>query len=420
MHSSIQRTGWTFVRRVLLLYFCVLLFPFPLDSIPFTEGWDDAVEEAELRSGVWTARHVFRITRPLSTVGDGWGDFIGNYLGDLNLLAFAIVMAAVWWVVTRLESDVRWESRLRLYLRLALGGTMLGYGSIKVIPVQFGRFGLPYFAIPWGDMPQSWILWAFMAYSPTYTIFAGSVEVMAGILLFFRRTALLGTLLTLAAVTNVLMLDIGYGVHVKLFAANLVAASVFLLHYDARRLIDFFIRGRQTLPDMPVDDSPRQSRGTAIFATLLLVLLATLFARSLQRYRGFGTGVASRVGINGLYDVTNMQAEGKSVPLLQGNQGLWRSVVIQGSVAYVYPMSDSLEAFTLQVDGVRKELHLTHVDLDHDRQPLDSVTFVYAKPDASSLTLRGLLRGRDVVISLRRFDVTRYRLARAKFHWFDE
>jgi hypothetical protein len=297
---------------------------------------------------------------------------------------------------------------------------MIGYGFVKLVPVQFGRFGLPILTLPWGEMRQYWVLWTFMAYSPAYTMFAGAVEVLAGILLFFRRTAMLGALIALAAMTNVLMLDIGYGVSVKLFAANLVFASLFLLHYDAQRLLDVFIRGRPTSPESPLKSASGGRWHIAAAIALLVVVIAMNLTWSLRRYRDFDADVANTRVVNGLYDVAEVRTGGNSLPLVLGDNRLWKRVAIQGRTVVVDLMSDSVQFFAARVDSVRRELHLTLRDIDHDRPPVDSLTFAYDRPNTDWMALRGVLNGRTVTISLRRFDEKRYRLARARPHWFDE
>jgi hypothetical protein len=86
-----------------------------------------------------------------------------------------------------------------------------------------------------------------MGYSAPYNVFTGGVELLAGLLLFSRRLTTIGALLSIAALTNVLMLS-SYDVHVKLFTLHLLAMGVFLLAPDLRRLGNVFLFNRVAPP----------------------------------------------------------------------------------------------------------------------------------------------------------------------------
>jgi hypothetical protein len=81
------------------------------------------------------------------------------------------------------------------------------------------------------------VLWNFMGYSTPYNVFAGSMECLGGVLLLFRRTAMLGSLVVIAVMTNVVMLNFCYDVPVKLYSTELLVAAIVLLFPDLSRLI---------------------------------------------------------------------------------------------------------------------------------------------------------------------------------------
>jgi hypothetical protein len=83
-----------------------------------------------------------------------------------------------------------------------------------------------------------------MQYSRPYAVFGGAMELLAVLLLCFRRTATLGALVCLAVMTNVALLNLAYGVPVKLYALMMVASAAVLVLYDAPRLWAVFVRNR--------------------------------------------------------------------------------------------------------------------------------------------------------------------------------
>jgi len=50
------------------------------------------------------------------------------------------------------SGDVVEHQWLRVYVRLFLGSEMIGYGMVKVWPVQFGRTSLSTLLVPFGEM----------------------------------------------------------------------------------------------------------------------------------------------------------------------------------------------------------------------------------------------------------------------------
>src|SRR6185295_19857391 len=111
--------------------------------------------------------------------------------------------------------------------RYTLAFSLFGYGIAKIVPQQFEFPGLQTVIRPLGDLPPMGLLWNFMGYSRVYQVFAGSIEVIASLLLLSRRTACLGALFATVGMANVVALDLGYDVTVKFIALNLLAMAVF-------------------------------------------------------------------------------------------------------------------------------------------------------------------------------------------------
>jgi hypothetical protein len=70
-------------------------------------------------------------------------------------------------------------------------------------------------------------LWNLISLSPVHEIICGSAEVLGGILLLYRRTALAGALFSTFVIANVVLYNFCYDVPVKLFAANLLLGCIF-------------------------------------------------------------------------------------------------------------------------------------------------------------------------------------------------
>ncbi len=123
--------------------------------------------------------------------------------------------------------------------------------------------------------------------SSGYQRLTGAAEVFAGVLLFAKRTTLLGSLLGVIFMSQVFALNVFFDVPVKLFSFALLMSCVGLAFPDGGRLVSFFVLNRATTPSQFVPlrqdaDSSRTKR--SIWATRTVQLgVVTLFSIALYR-----------------------------------------------------------------------------------------------------------------------------------------
>src|SRR5581483_5489337 len=78
---------------------------------------------------VWTAAHVFRVTTPLVIDGSGSGDKTFDWTQVFCLLVVATVGTIGWSIADRARPNYARAARwFRLYVRLAVGTTLIAYG----------------------------------------------------------------------------------------------------------------------------------------------------------------------------------------------------------------------------------------------------------------------------------------------------
>ena len=74
------------------------------------------------------------------------------------------------------------------------------------------------------------------------------MELIAGLLLFFRRTSTLGGLVAAGVLTNIVAMNFCYDIPVKLFSSHLLLIGLWIALPDAKRLFSALILGRSVGP----------------------------------------------------------------------------------------------------------------------------------------------------------------------------
>src|SRR5689334_3378624 len=125
----------------------------------------------------WAATHLFGISSPLVYKGSGSGDKTFDWVLVFCILCTTVVAAAVWSVFDRERANYtalhKW---FHVFLRFAVGSTMVGYGMLKVVPLQMPFPFLTRLVEPFGNFSPMGVLWYSIGASPAYERFVGSAE----------------------------------------------------------------------------------------------------------------------------------------------------------------------------------------------------------------------------------------------------
>jgi YD repeat-containing protein len=296
---------------------------------------------------------------------------------------------------------------------------MLGYGMVKVFEVQYPPLELSKMLTPIGDLYPQGLLWTFMQGSRIYTLFAGAVEVTSATLLFFRRTTLLGALLSAAAMSHVVVLNFGYDVNVKLYSTHLLLIALFLLAPDLGRL------GNVVLFNRPTTIASTEARSYAPFVRYSRLVLKSIVlglalfgitSYCLEREKYFGDHV-TKPPIYGMYEVEAFSRDGNLLAPLITDASRWRTAVFHASGPAgrswlsIRMMDDSWHSYRTQYDKDPNRIMITDARGQSRKGRLE-----YSRTGASELLLQGELNSESLVIRLRRVDESRYLLLRREFH----
>lgn len=337
-----------FLARFALVAFGLFHIPLFLNNYPSLGGGGAPVENGlAVRwgrvftvPGISVARTVLRVSRPnpASLLGDN-ADF-GEEFGRLLLaIAIAAMVALPWTVADRKRPRASWvEPSLHLLLRYSI---ILGLGSYawaKLVPQQFPPLSGVSLEMRVGELAPPSLLWSFMQYSRPYSLFGGAMELVAILLLCFRRTTTLGALLCLVVMTNVMALNFMYDVTIKLYSLMIVLSAAVLALYDAPRLFAVFVTNQATTPTtvwLPILD---RIPG-AVRWTVKLALVGSVFVSSAVTMASFNG--RSPAPFEGGWRVTSF-ARGSGAPNSLETSTRWRRFAADDYFVAIRLESDSL------------------------------------------------------------------------------
>jgi hypothetical protein len=327
---------------------------------PFVGGWiQDKLSWPLNHLSEFVGQHLFHLTG----IAAHWhasdsGDTTMNWIHDGLVLTFALAGGILWTIFSHIRKNPRADYRilhawLRFFLRLTCAMFMIGYGLAKVFPFQMPPPSVAVLTEPAGNMAPMTFLWNLIGLSPVYEIICGSAEVLGGILLLYRRTALAGAIFSTFVLTNVVLYNFCYDVPVKLFAVNLLLGCIFLALPDAVSLGRYFWSHKPTAPNAAwIPPFSRRGGRIAILVTEIIFAVAFLVVRP----------VSMAIGWHHLQVALHTPS-----PLV----GAWHlDAAHPASGAFIDPegrpvtdlyIADSGRAYTRSTDG---ELWLSGADLD--------------------------------------------------------
>jgi uncharacterized membrane protein YphA (DoxX/SURF4 family) len=390
------------------------LFPIPKVELP------DLASLWPMRQIVfWTAAHIFHVTQPLVYEGSGSGDKTFDWVLAFCLLVIAASATCVWSALDRRrENYATLYEWFRLFIRFALATELILYGMDKVIPLQMPFPSLTRLLEPFHDFSPMGVLWYSIGASPAYETFTGCAETLGGILLIFPRTTTLGTLVALADMTQVFMLNMTYDVPVKLFSFHLLLMSVLLLAPEFERLADFFFRNRTAGPSTQTElFRTRRANRIALAAQIILGLwvIGNNVYGGWVGWHTFGGG-HPRSALYGIWDVSDLSIDGQvRSPLLTDYDRWHRAVFDVPDRVGFQRMDDTFARYGATINSGDKTIALTK---DSDKNW--KANFTFQRVGENELILDGDMDSHKIHMQLQLVDLKKFVLVSRGFHWIQE
>ncbi len=261
------------------------------------------------------------------------------------------------------------------------------------------------------------IAWTFMGASGPYTTFSGIAEVVAGILLIFRRTRTLGGLVGFGVMLNVFMMNMCYDIPVKIYSFHLMMFSFFIFMQDWKRLFAVFFTKTTIIPrSFPYYFKKRTYNTTALVIKVLLIgyfLYATISEMIISN-ESYGPNVPKPY-MYGIYDITSIVKNNDTIPLLITDESIWKRIVIQRKeYLSLYSMKDKRNLYSMKIDSVERTIYLKN-----RRDSSDIFDLRYSLKD-SILTAKGIHKNDTIMIEAKQYDLRKFKLINRGFNWINE
>lgn len=416
-------TPWSTYKKISFRFFFILLPLFIIlnnnGAFTFLSGLLQLPSLVLHHFIPWFAKNIIHYNYDFSIYTNGSGDTSYDWVLLLFIFLVSVAGCVVWSVLDRKRKSYNaahyW---LVVLVRFYLAFTLILYGLIKVIKLQFPDPSLTRLLQPFGDASPMGLAWTFLGFSKGYNIFMGIVEVSA-ILLLFRRTVIVGAFLALAATAHVMSMNYFFDVPVKLLSTALVVMSVFILAPHLLKLYRFFIKYEsQQLDKMYRPTFKKRWLFISAYSLKYVYITASvayLLYSFLEQTKTYGSA-APKPFLYGIYNVENMRLKGKTLAPLTTDSIRWKQMVISyPGYARVKQMNDSTVNFTTAFDQKKKELVLKSADKDSLKYVLN-----YRVIGKDRLEISGLTNQDSISVSFKKKDLKDFRLINRGFHWVSE
>jgi hypothetical protein len=253
-----------------------------------------------------------------------------------NALAIAIVVGLIWTILDRKRPSYNvlyyWLTVI-VRFRAAIG--IIGFGFTKLFPTQMPFPSLGLLNTDFGDFTAQKIYWLSVGIVPWYQVFGGVVEITAGLLLFFRKTATFGAILLIGALGDITFVNYAYDGGVHVYAFYFVLLGSFVIAADVPRLYNLLILERYTVPvsyypdySLPVYKYSRIFlKGLAILIFFGILTYTEVINFKYDPYKQPSTaGVKT---LRGNYEVTEFRINGKVVPYSPLDTLRWKEATFE-------------------------------------------------------------------------------------------
>lgn len=192
---------------------------------------------------------IFPFQNQFSSICFGWisGD-PDKFSSDTKSLFYLILILILLAILVALilnkinfwkEHEIKIRSLIQLVMVYYLASRFFVYGFDKLVKSQFFMPEPNTLYTPVGYLTKDILYWTSMGTSYWYNLLTGLFEIIPAVLLLFRKTRFTGLVLLFFILLNVLIINFGFDISVKLYSLFLLSLVIILLAPNIIALANF-------------------------------------------------------------------------------------------------------------------------------------------------------------------------------------
>jgi hypothetical protein len=401
--------------RFLVLFVTLLTIPFPFSIIPKLEFVQEAIFEFYEQIIPWIGSSILGLEKPITIFQKSSGDKTYDYVLLLLLFLLAVLGTIIWSVCDKKKRDYEKINYWFLTLiRYFLGYQMIHYGLFKIFPIQFGEIAFWKLLQPYGDSSPMGLAWTFLGYSQGYNLFMGLAEFIGGVLLFHKRTRLLGGLVLIPVITNIVAINFFYDVPVKLFSSELLFIAIIVVAPDFKRVLNFVIFNKPT--ESVCFSNPFENKKWMLGTTIMKwAFVFFILYYNIVKTSDLYETKQNKPELYGMYEVTRFMSNGEVIQPLLTDEKRWRYVFFK------YPNSIQFARMDKSRFGLNSEIDLSRGEIKlKEFQDSTQVYVMNFKKTDSTLFLTGVFRNDTIICETKQRFKKDFRLTSSGFNLINE
>ncbi len=241
-----------------------------------------------------------------------YSDSLSMYILVGLLLLFSFLFALIVALIPKAKRHQQLVTRLAnniavYYLVLQL----MKYGADKIFKNQFYLPEPNILYTRLGYIHKDLLYWSAIGSSHFYTVFLGIVELTAALLLIFKKTRGPGLFISIGIFTNVLAVNLGFNISVKLFSSFLLFLGIYLFIPYAKKLIAIYTGKIISNIQVETIQQPKPFTYFLLKGLLLGIIFFDVFFPFVQSGT-LNADEKAKIALHGAYEVIDMKS---SVPL---------------------------------------------------------------------------------------------------------
>jgi hypothetical protein len=347
----------------------------------------------------------------------GSGDRTFDYIRLLlNIIISALGTFAWFGIDSKIKTHKRLQYLFSIIIRITLFLSMQLYGFGKVLKGQFPDHSYEKLIQTVGEMSPMGLAWTFMGHSHMYNLFIGFAEILGGVLMLYRKTVTLGSLIILGVMTNVFMMNMTYDIPVKIVSGQLILMTLILLSFDRVRLVNFFFKNHD-VSKREFNSSTSESKSTAVAGLKKLLMFGIFSIVGFQVFLQYNMldQLKDKSTFYGLWETELFVMNKDTLPPLLKESERWRFFIVERkNSASIKSMDGEMDRFKFDLDENNQTISLKNL--------IDSSTYSYAykHETADEIQLNSINQSDSLNILLKRIPDSEFKLINRGFHWINE